>query len=192
MHLVIGLGNPGRRYARTRHNVGFLVVDRVAARAGERVERKQLGALVGKARLGGSSVVLAKPQAFMNRSGQPVASLKGWYKADNRDVVVVHDDLDLPFADVRVKDGGGHGGHNGLRDLGRAVGRDTVRVRVGIGRPPEGWAVADHVLAKWSTTERAALDQVVDVAADAVEAVVRDGPSAAMNRFNTRAEPRGA
>jgi peptidyl-tRNA hydrolase, PTH1 family len=187
MHLVVGLGNPGRRYARTRHNAGFLVVDRVAARAGESVDRGQLGADVGTIRLGSAPVVLAKPRSYMNRSGQPVASLKGWYKVELDDIVVVHDDLDLPFAAVRVKQGGGHGGHNGLRDVGRAIGRDYVRVRVGIGRPPEGWDPADYVLARWSGAEASELEEVVDNAADAVEAVVREGPLAAMNRFNERA-----
>src|SRR5689334_6874953 len=110
MHLVLGLGNPGRRYEKTRHNVGFLVVDRLAARHGADVGRNQLGALVGTARVHDRDVVLAKPQGFMNLSGQPAASLRGWYKVADEELVVVHDEVDLPFGDVRVKKGGGAGG----------------------------------------------------------------------------------
>lgn len=192
MHLVVGLGNPGRKYAKTRHNAGFLVVDRLAERCGERVETKQLGSLVGRARLGGASAVLAKPQSFMNRSGQPVASLRGYFKVEQDDVVVVHDEVDLPFGRVRIKSGGGHGGHNGLRDLSRAIGKDFTRVRVGVGRPPEGWDTADYVLGKWTPAESEALEEVVDLAADAVEAVLRDGALAAMNVYNTRSDLGGA
>lgn len=187
MVLVVGLGNPGRKYEQTRHNAGFCVVDRLGARAGVEVERKQLGALVAPARVGGQSAVLAKPQSFMNRSGQPVASLRGYYKATNADVVVIHDDLDIPFGDVRVKVGGGHGGHNGLRDLNRALGADYIRVRFGVGRPPQGWDAADYVLGKWTTQESAELDSVVDRAADAVDLILAEGVSAAMTQFNARA-----
>ena len=192
MHLVVGLGNPGRKYAKTRHNAGFLVVDRLAERCGEAVETKQLGSLVGRARLGDRSADLAKPQSFMNRSGQPVASLRGYYKVEQEDVVVVHDEVDLPFGRVRIKNGGGHGGHNGLRDLHQAIGRDFTRVRVGVGRPPEGWDTADYVLGKWTSAESEVLEEVVDLAADAVEAVLRDGALAAMNVYNTRSDLGGA
>ncbi len=193
MHLVVGLGNPGRRYERTRHNVGFVVVDRLAERAGVAIERKQLGALVETARIPGVDdlVVLAKPQGFMNLSGQPAASLRGWYKVEAEDVVVVHDDVDLPFGDVRVKKGGGHGGHNGLRDLQEKLGTaGFVRVRCGVGRPPAGWDTADHVLADFTDVEREQLSSSVDAAADAVVLVLAKGPTAAMNQINTRS--RGA
>lgn len=188
MHLVVGLGNPGRKYEQTRHNVGFVVVDRLGARVGATVERKQLGALVDSGRIEGQAVVFAKPQSFMNLSGQPVASLKGYYKATNDSIVVVHDDVDLPFGQVRVKVGGGHGGHNGLRDLNRAIGADYVRVRFGVGRPPAGWDTADYVLGRFTTAEAETLDSAVDRAADAVQAVVVSGSTAAMNVFNTRSE----
>ncbi|MCO4743588.1 MAG: aminoacyl-tRNA hydrolase [Proteobacteria bacterium] len=187
MHLVLGLGNPGRRYAQTRHNVGFVVADRLAERWGESLERKQFGALVGSARVGTCPAVIAKPQSFMNLSGQPGASLKGFYKLENEQVVVVHDELDLPFGQVRVKKGGGHGGHNGLRDLQQKLGGNGfIRVRVGVSRPPAGWDVADYVLGKWTGEESSGLPAVVDRACDAVEAVLADGPIAAMNTFNTR------
>lgn len=184
---MLGLGNPGRQYDRTRHNVGFLVVDRLAERCGERVDKKQLGALVGSVRLGGRPVVLAKPQSFMNLSGQPAASLRGFYKLTNEAVLAVHDDMDLPFGQVRLKRGGGHGGHNGLRDLQQRLGgNDFLRVRVGVSRPPQGWDAADYVLARWSASEEAELPAIVDVAADAVEAVARDGLDVAMNQINVR------
>jgi PTH1 family peptidyl-tRNA hydrolase len=186
MHLVVGLGNPGARYERTRHNAGFLVVDRLASRAGVGVERKQHGALVESARLDGNPVVFAKPQTFMNLSGQAVASLRGYYKVADDAVVVIHDDVDLPFGDVRVKKGGGHGGHNGLRDLNQKIGQTYVRVRFGVGRPPEGWDTADFVLANFTADEEAQLPALVDEAAAAVGLVVSRGVDAAMNQINRR------
>jgi len=187
MFLVFGLGNPGRKYETTRHNAGFLVVDRLAQRHGERIDRALLGAETVKFRLHGQEVVLAKPQSFMNLSGQPGVSLKGYFKVELPQVVVVHDELDLSFGDVRIKVGGGHGGHNGLRDLSLKFGDPNyVRVRFGITRPTTGQEVASYVLASWSSAELATLDAVVDRAVDAVEAVVRDGVSAAMNVVNTR------
>jgi len=188
MHLVLGLGNPGAKYRRTRHNAGFLVVDRLANRWGARLDRAQFGALVDRARVGGSDAILAKPQKFMNLSGQAATSLRGYYKVDSADVVVVHDDVDIPFGDVRVKAGGGHGGHNGLRDIQAKMGtNDFVRVRFGVSRPPPGWETANYVLGNWHDDEVEQLDELVDRAADAVEAVLRDGTKRAMNDTNGRA-----
>jgi len=184
MHLVVGLGNPGARYAKTRHNVGFLVVERLAARAGTAVEKKLFGALVADAPVAGTKTLLAMPQQYMNVSGQPVASIMGFYKIAREDLIVVHDDMDLPFGRLRVRVGGGHGGHNGIRDIHRAVGTDFVRVRVGVGRPPEKMDPADYVLAPWSPAETREIEAVVDTAADAVESVVRGGVAQAMNTFN--------
>jgi PTH1 family peptidyl-tRNA hydrolase len=192
MHLVLGLGNPGTKYANTRHNAGFLVVDRLAQRAGVPVDQRQLGAEVGRATVGGAPAVLAKPQSYMNLSGQPAVSLRGYYKVPEEQVVVVHDDLDIPFGDVRVKKGGGHGGHNGLRDLHAKLGSgEFVRVRFGVSRPPPETNTADYVLAPWSAEESERLVDLVDRAADAVESVVRDGVVQAMNQFNTRPRPPG-
>ena len=187
MHLVLGLGNPGRRYERTRHNAGFLVVDRIAERHRVAVERRQLGAVVESVRFGEHPVVLAKPQSFMNLSGQPAVSLRGWYKVTNDDVVVVHDDVDLPFGDLRVKKGGGHGGHNGLRDIDEKLGSAAyVRVRVGVGRPPPGRDTADWVLAPFAPEEEAELPALFDRAADAVVLVVEQGLDRAMSRVNQK------
>lgn len=177
MHLVVGLGNPGRRYANTRHNAGFLVVDRLASRWGASLSKKQFKAEVGSVRIGTNSAVLCKPQTFMNLSGESVTSLRGYYKVDPSHVLVVHDDVDLPFGDVRVKSGGGHGGHNGLRDISKRIGPAYGRVRFGVGRPPSGWDTADYVLGPWSRDESSQLDDAVDRAADAVELALQESSS---------------
>ena len=171
----MGLGNPGRCYERTRHNVGALVADELARRHGGswRKRRRTEDAPVN---LGSKEVALLKPTTFMNNSGSALAG----YGAG--DLIVVHDDLDLPPGDVRVKVGGGAGGHNGLRSIIGRLGSDFVRVRVGIGRPPVGVGVTDYVLSRMD----AAVRDAVPRAADAVEAVVEDSPEAAMNRFNVR------
>jgi PTH1 family peptidyl-tRNA hydrolase len=188
MWMVLGLGNPGAQYARTRHNVGFLVADRLAELDGVVCERKQLGALVETVRIGDSRAVLAKPQQFMNLSGQAAASLRGFYKLGNDNIVVVHDDLELPFGTVSSKIGGGHGGHNGLRDLQQRLGgNDFLRVRVGIGRPPAGWDVADFVLSPFTADEYASIDAIVDEAAASVAAILAEGGAVALSRQGRRA-----
>ena len=186
MRLVVGLGNPGRRYVQTRHNVGFMVIETLANRWNIPADGKQLGALVGGGRVADGKAMLVRPQAFMNRSGQPVRSLMGYFKLESSDIIVVHDDLDLPFGRVQLKRGGGHGGHNGLRDINKHVGSEYIRVRMGVGRPPEGWDTADYVLGKWNPTEKTEIESILDRGADAVEGVLRDGIDAAMNVFNTR------
>ena len=191
MKVVVGLGNPGRRYERTRHNVGVLVVERLAERWGfSASQRSQLGASVGDGNIRHERALLAMPQSFMNRSGHPVASLAGYYKLPPEEVTVVHDDLELAFGEVRCKSGGGHGGHNGLRDVHKHLGSGFSRVRVGVGRPPDGWDVADYVLGKWSPEEAASLDGVLDTAADAVETILTDGIVSAISQFDSRATTR--
>jgi PTH1 family peptidyl-tRNA hydrolase len=170
------LGNPGRSYERTRHNVGFLVADELARRHGGSW-RKRKKAEAAPITLGLQDVTLLKPTTFMNNSG---SALAGHNRVE--DFIVVHDDLDLPEGDVRVKVGGGAGGHNGLRSVIGRYGPDFVRVRVGVGRPPPEMGVTDYVLGKMNSAVRDAVPR----AADAVEAVVEDGPEAAMNRFNAR------
>lgn len=191
MWLVVGLGNPGRRYEDTRHNVGFRVLEEVARRWDVPLDRKEFGARTGAGAVAGDKALLAEPQAFMNLSGGPVSSLRGFYRLEVDRVLVIHDDLDLPFGTVRVKERGGHGGHNGLRDLLRHLGEAFPRVRVGVSRPPPEWDSADYVLARWSDSEREHLDEVVQRAADAVEHVVRHGVPAAMNSYNVRPRASG-
>jgi PTH1 family peptidyl-tRNA hydrolase len=174
--VVVGLGNPGRSYERTRHNVGFLVVDELAKRhdGSWRSKKKAEAAPVV---FGLQNVTLLKPATYMNNSGVALAGLKV------EDLIVVHDDLDLPEGTVRVKVGGGAGGHNGLRSTIQHLGNDFVRVRIGIGRPPVGMTVTDYVLGRMDS----AVKEAVPTAADAVEAVIEAGSEAAMNRFNVRA-----
>lgn len=171
----MGLGNPGRSYERTRHNVGFLVADELARRHGGSWRRKKK-AEVATVDLSFKEVTLLKPATFMNNSGSALAGYR------TEDLILVHDDLDLPPGDVRVKVGGGAGGHNGLRSVIGTVGGDFVRVRIGIGRPPIGMTVTDYVLSRMD----AAVKSAVPRAADAVEALVENGAEAAMNRFNAR------
>lgn len=198
--LVVGLGNPGAQYAGNRHNVGQMVLDELARRTGSAfgarggLLSRRPQAVVAEARLGtlpggapGPRVVLAKPTTYMNGSGGPVASLAQYYDVPAERVVLVHDELDIPYADVRLKRGGGEGGHNGLRDTSKALGtKDYVRVRVGVGRPPGRMDPADFVLRDFSAAERKDLPWLVDAAADAVELVVTDGLEKAQLRFHTR------
>jgi peptidyl-tRNA hydrolase, PTH1 family len=184
--LVVGLGNPGPEYAETRHNVGVRVVELLAARAGGgRFSKHKTNADVLEGRLAGRPAVLAVPRTYMNVSGGPVAGLLRYYGVAPADLVVVHDDLDLGFGVVRLKLGGGEGGHNGLRSISASIGtKDYLRVRFGIGRPPGRQDPADFVLKRFSGAERKELDFAVDLAADAVEALLADGLEPAQNRFH--------
>ncbi|GAA3110745.1 aminoacyl-tRNA hydrolase [Pseudonocardia yunnanensis] len=184
--LVVGLGNPGPDYAETRHNVGFRVVELLAARAGGgRFSRHRTNSDVLEARLAGRRVVLAKPRTYMNVSGGPVAGLAKYFSVPIEDLVVVHDDLDLGFGVVRLKRGGGEGGHNGLRSISSALGtKDYLRVRFGIGRPPGRQDPADFVLKRFSGAEKKELEFAVDLAADAAEALLSDGLEPAQNKFH--------
>jgi PTH1 family peptidyl-tRNA hydrolase len=183
--LVVGLGNPGPRYATTRHNIGFLVVDLLAARLGGRFKAHKGRADILEGRLAGAPVVLAKPRSYMNESGGPVVSIARFYKVPVEQITLVHDDLDLPYGALRLKRGGGDGGHNGLRSVSAALGsKEYLRVRLGIGRPPGRQDPADFVLRDFSATERKDLAFHVDRAADAVEALLRDGLDAAQNAYN--------
>lgn len=184
--LVVGLGNPGPEYAETRHNVGFRVVDLLATRAGGgRFSKHRSNADVLEGRLAGRRVVLAKPRTYMNVSGGPVANLAKYFSVPVEDIVVVHDELDLGFGVVRLKRGGGEGGHNGLRSITSSIGtREYLRVRFGIGRPPGRQDPADYVLKRFGGAETKELEFAVDLAADAAEALLLDGLEPAQNRFH--------
>ena len=186
--LVVGLGNPGREYAGNRHNVGFFVADLLASRMGVRFGRhKRAHADVAEGRLGygGPRVVLAKPLTFMNLSGATVAALAQFYKVPVDHVLAVHDELDLPYGQVRAKRGGGEGGHNGLRSMSKSLGtKEYARVRFGIGRPPGRQDPADYVLSDFTGAERKELSFLVDRAADMVEAVVLEGVEWAQNKYH--------
>jgi PTH1 family peptidyl-tRNA hydrolase len=184
-HLVVGLGNPGTRYAATRHNAGFLVVDLLADRIGGRFKAHRSRCDVVEGRLAGLPVVLAKPKSYMNESGGPIVAVARFYKVPIERITVVHDDLDLPFGALRLKSGGGDGGHNGLRSATSALGsKDYARVRFGIGRPPGRQDPADYVLREFGAAERKDVPYLVDRAADAVEILLAQGLEAAQNKFN--------
>ena len=184
--LVVGLGNPGPNYAATRHNLGFMVADRLAERLGSTFKvHKRSGAEIVTGRLGGHSVVVAKPRCYMNESGRQVGTLAKFYSLPPADVVVVHDDLDLDFGRVRLKLGGGEGGHNGLRSVAAALAsKDFQRVRIGIGRPPGRKDPAAFVLEKFSAAEQADVPTICEQAADATELLIELGLETAQNRVH--------
>lgn len=186
--LVVGLGNPGPGYARNRHNVGFMVADLLADRARARFRRHRRAVAEvaeGRLELAGPRVVLVKPLTYMNLSGGPVAGLARFYRVPVEQILAIHDDLDLAYARVRIKRGGGEGGHNGLRSMSQSLSsKEYARVRIGIGRPPGRQDPADYVLADFSSVERKELEYVVDRGADAVEAVVARGVEWAQNAFH--------
>jgi len=183
--LIAGLGNPGPQYAANRHNLGFLVADELAERAGVSFKRDRSRAQVATGRLAGVPVILAKPMTFMNVSGRPVAALRGFYKVPGDRIIVIHDELDIPFDVVRVKLGGGDNGHNGLRSVTAALGsRDYYRIRVGIGRPPGRMDPAAFVLRDFSAAEREALPVLLSRSADAAEVLLERGLAAAQNVFH--------
>jgi len=182
---VVGLGNPGETYARNRHNVGFMVLDLLAERDRARFKSHRARADVVEGRLETVRAVLAKPRTYMNESGGPVAALTKFYRTPVERLIVVHDDLDLGFGVLRVKQGGGDGGHNGLRSITKSLGTgDYLRVRVGIGRPPGRMDPADFVLRDFAAAERADLAVHLERAADAAETLAQSGLSITQNVFN--------
>jgi PTH1 family peptidyl-tRNA hydrolase len=189
--LVVGLGNPGPDYAGNRHNVGQMALAGLADRASASFRSHKAGAAVAEARSGleGPKLILAKPNSFMNLSGGPVAGLLRFFSLDPSRLIVLHDELDIPFDTLRLKFGGGHGGHNGLRDIIAATGTaDFTRVRIGIGRPPGRQPAADFVLRDFSAEERKVLPNLLSDAADAVEQIAREGLTAAQLRVHTTSD----
>ncbi len=186
MNVIVGLGNPGRRYERTPHNVGFAALDVLAEQAGCRVRRSlRFRARIGKAHLAGSPVLLVKPETYMNRSGHAVVAALRYFKADRADLVLVLDDADLPVGRIRVRPKGGSGGHRGLASVIEQVGGDDfARVRIGVGRRHEASNLVSHVLRPYGADEWAAMEKVVGCAAEAVRQIVESGTEAAMNAFN--------
>ena len=188
MHVVVGLGNPGKRYEGTRHNIGAEVVEFMARHHGIPLKEKKFKAHFGRGKLATESAMLVCPQTFMNLSGDSVGPLVGFYKLSPDVVVVIHDDLDLPLGSVRVKSGGGHGGHNGLRDLVQKLGgANFQRVRVGIDRPQGPMATSDWVLARWGSSQQELVRRIQERAAEATLAIVQQGAATAMNQFNGQA-----
>lgn len=190
--LIVGLGNPGPEYSHNRHNVGQMVLDELAARVGGsfKSHKSRAQVLEGRLGIGGPRIVLAKPLCYMNVSGGPVSALAQFYDIDPGHVITVHDEIDIPFDTVKLKVGGGEGGHNGLRDISKSLAtKDYLRVRVGVGRPPGRMDTADFVLRDFSAPEKKELPFLIDSAADAVEALVKDGLLAAQQQFHPSKAP---
>src|SRR5215469_2218437 len=183
--LIAGLGNPGPQYAGNRHNVGYMCCDELAAEVGVTFKRDRSRAFVASGAMAGASVVLAKPVSFMNASGGPIAALRKFYKIPNERIIVVHDELDLPFGTVRLKLGGGDNGHNGLRSITVALGsRDYHRIRIGIGRPPGRMDPSDFVLRDFAAAERTELPEIVARATDSVRILMERGLAVAQNEMH--------
>jgi peptidyl-tRNA hydrolase, PTH1 family len=183
--LIVGLGNPGPQYAGNRHNVGYMCADLLGGEIGSGFRRDRSRAMAATGRLNGQPVIVAKPLSYMNLSGGAVASLRAYYKLTADRVVVVHDELDLPFGAIRLKLGGGDGGHNGLRSVTAALGtREYHRVRIGIGRPPGRMDPADFVLRDFSAAERKQLPEILGRSADAVRTLLLSGLAVAQNQFH--------
>ncbi len=185
--LIVGLGNPGPKYAGNRHNVGAMVIERMAADAGTSLRAHKAGALAAQVRLAGEKAIVATPTSYMNESGGPVAGLMRFFKVPLQRLIVIHDELDIDFATLRLKRGGGEGGHNGLRSITKSTGsKDYLRVRVGIGRPPGRMDAAAYVLKDFNATERGELDFLVPDAAEAVELLITKGLTDAQNVIHAR------
>ena len=185
MKIIAGLGNPGAEYAHTKHNVGFMLVDVLAEKLGAASWKEDFFSALTEVRIGGEKVFLVKPLTYMNNSGEALGPMLSYYKLDVDDLVVVHDDMDIPAGMVRIRRKGSSGGHNGIKSIIAHVGsEDFARVRIGIGRPPAGWTVIHHVLAPFSTEDAPKIRAAIDYLLPAVESIVTDGVDFAMNRYN--------
>jgi PTH1 family peptidyl-tRNA hydrolase len=187
MRLVVGLGNPGKAYVQTRHNAGFMAIDRIAESYRVDLGKKRFNASCAKGLIEGMPVLLAKPLGYMNNSGPPVKKIADYHNIVTKDLLVIHDDIDLEYGRLKIKEKGGHGGHNGLRSLIAAFGGgDFARIRIGIGRSANGLDVTDHVLGGYTVKEKAILPEILKRAQDAVVTILHSGTSEAMNRFNDK------
>ncbi|MBI4634142.1 MAG: aminoacyl-tRNA hydrolase [Deltaproteobacteria bacterium] len=187
MKLIVGLGNPGARYQFTRHNMGFLVLDQLARELDIPVSQKGFDSYFGKGKIGRTPLFLAKPQIYMNLSGIAVKKIVDYFKTDIKNLIIIHDDLDLPFEVIRIKAGGGHGGHKGLISIIDHLGADFTRIRLGIGKPLRKTMVEDYVLSPFNGDEMARLSRLTSIAGEAVREVVSSGIQAARQKFNRRA-----
>lgn len=183
--LIAGLGNPGRKYARSRHNVGFMVIDRLAEDCRVPVNRNKFDADFGRGKIEGVDAVLLKPLAYMNRSGRPISRMADFFRTPLDRLLVIHDDIDLAYGQIKIKAKGGHGGHNGLRSIIDAVGcGDFPRLKIGIGRPETPMEITGYVLGNFSASERRTFAPVLENAAEAVRTILKHGIPSGMNRFN--------
>ena len=185
--LIAGLGNPGKDYAQTRHNIGFLVLDALASASCLEFNKTRFGSTYLKTSIKGQQVFLVKPMSYMNRSGVPIQQFASYYKIEIQDIIIVHDDMDLEFGKIKIVQGRGHGGHNGIRSIIDSLGKkDFIRVRVGLGHPGGQKNVTGHVLGRFAPDEQKQLDKVLEASVNAVLAIIGDGVTKAMNTVNTR------
>ena len=187
LRLVVGLGNPGETYSKTRHNAGFMVVDKVSDAFSIALEKQKFDTRFGIGSINGVKIVLAKPMAYMNRSGPQVQNIAGYFRILCEDMLVVHDDIDLAFGRLKIKEKGGDGGHRGVRSIIDAFGGgDFTRLRIGVGRPDAEKGASDYVLGKFSLEERKVLSQIITSAKDAIVTILCKGTKEGMNRFNNK------
>lgn len=187
--VIAGLGNPGNKYENTRHNVGFSTIDLLSSKHGIKVNKLKHKALTGEGTIAGERVLLVKPQTFMNLSGESLRDIAEWYKLPMENIIIIYDDVDLPVGTVRIRPKGSSGTHNGMKSVIYQLQSDEFpRIRIGIGKAPEGWDLADYVLSRFNPEETAAIRESIERAADAAAAIVSSGVSAAMNQYN--GEPR--
>jgi len=187
MYLIIGLGNPGNRYKLTRHNIGFMVLEKIADRWDVDINKKVSIALWNRGKIAGVNVLLAMPQTYMNLSGNAVRNLLAYFKVAPDNLIVIHDDLDLPFGTIRLKNGGGDAGHKGLKSITMSLGTaDFMRIRMGIGKPADRTPVEDYVLQKFHADEFVALQQIIQSASDAAADIVQSGMQQAMAKYHTK------
>lgn len=187
MKIIAGLGNPGSEYEKTKHNVGFMFVDALAEKLGVTDWKDKFDAKIGEARIGVEKVLLVKPQTYMNESGQAIGPLMNFYKLDVEDLIVIHDDMDIPAGTIRIRKKGSAGGHNGIKSVLAHVGDEHfARVRIGIGRPLPGWTVVNHVLAPFVPEDVPKIDEAIKYLVPAVECIVTDDVDKAMNQYNPK------
>lgn len=188
MYLIVGLGNPGRQYEATRHNMGFDTVDCLIEKHNVPQSGVKFNAMYGKGIIGGDKAILMKPLSFMNLSGGPVRDMVNFFKIDpEKELIVISDDIDLEPGQLRIRKQGSAGGHNGLKDIIQKLGtQNFVRIKIGVGAKPQGWDLADHVLSRFPDSERKLVDEAIREAADAVEKIIAQGPDAAMNEYNRK------
>ena len=189
MYLVVGLGNPGRQYEATRHNMGFDTIDCLVEKYNVPQSGVKFNAMYGKTVMGGEKVILMKPLSFMNLSGGPVRDMANFFKIDpEKELIVIYDDIDLNPGQIRIRKQGSAGGHNGIKDIIRQLGTDKfLRIKIGVGSKPAGWDLADYVLGRFSTQDRKIVDEAIEKAAQAVDVMISQGPDAAMNEYNRKA-----
>lgn len=190
MYVIAGLGNPKKEYENTRHNIGFAVIDMLAERHNIRINEAKHKGLLGRGYVNGEKVILVKPLTYMNLSGECIREVLDYYKVDPKEnLIVIHDDISLEPGNLRIRKKGSAGGHNGLKNIILHLGHDTFqRIKVGVGEKPEGYDLADYVLGHFSGTEKKIMEETAQKACDAVEVMMKDGPDAAMNRFNSKSK----